>query len=346
MWHQRLLSWFLVLTALPACGSSDHVDFFQKVTRDPGFPGTPGDPAAYQSVFAYTPDPNCVPDVPRTLNRKTEVRIFTGNGVAASEINRYAGGLQRYYDFYGVSMFTRHDPIAVPLDHAITLNEGAIANYMRATAGVDPSCVNSYYPTTACEQAYGAAAFYNVKEFLHAYAEPDGNVINLVLLKRVASLDPGSDSSVLNWGIAGLGLSEALVNSGSSSDAGGDLAAILNESGYAPTVFIAVNVTDFVLREPDIVVAHEFGHAYTLEHVDPAVYGPNLMNPTASACDLSLDSSQLTTIEQQTARYGNLLAGSTYSGSELLSFTHRAPEILGIMRARVAAQALTVGAAP
>ena len=329
---------------LAACGPDQQVDFFQPVTQAPSFPGTAGDPAAYDSYFAYTPDPKCAPDVPRKLDRKTEVRIFTGNGIPTSEIQRYVGGLQRYYDFYGVTMFTRHDPISVPLDHAIVLNESAITNWMRDVAGVDPVCANSSYPTTACMQAYGGAMFYNVKQFLHAYAEPDGNVINIVLLKRVASLDPGSDyqSNLLNWGVAGLGLSQDLLNSAAGSDLGTSLASVLNETGFSPTVFIAVNLTDFVLKQPDIVIAHEFGHAYSLEHLEPAIYGPNLMNPTASTCDLSLNSDQLNTIEQQTAKYGNLLAGSQYDGPELLSFTHRGQEILDIVRARVAQRALAM----
>jgi hypothetical protein len=319
-----------------ACESGPNVDFFQEVTPAASFPGTPGDPAAYQHLFAYTPDPACAPEVPRTLDRRTEVRIFYGNGIDDHTIARYVGGLKRYYDYYGVTMFTRYDPIAVPMDHAVVFNEAAIIRHMREVDHVDPSCLDSSYPTTACEQAMGGAVFYNVKQFLRAYAEPDRTVINIVLLKRVGSLDPSPDAAELNWGIAGLGLSEELVNSQSGSDVGVSLADLLGETGFAPSVFIAVNLTDFVLREPDIVIAHEFGHAYTLEHLDPTSYGLNLMNPTATVCDLSLNASQLATIEQQTARYGNLLAGKSYDGVELLSFTHRAPELLDIVRARVA----------
>ena len=329
-----------------ACDPDQHVDFFQPVTQDRSFPGSPGDAAAYQSLFAYTPNPSCAPTVPRKLDRKTEVRIFRGNGVNPNEIVRYAGGLKRYYDYYGVTMFTRYDPISVPIDHAIVLNEAAIMDWMRDIAGVDPICLNSSSPSLACQQAMGGAMFYNVKEFLHAYAEPDRTVINIVLLKRVASLDPSPSESEMNWFIAGLGLSQELLNSAAGSDLGVSLADVLDETGFSPTVFIAVNVTDFVLKQPDIVIAHEFGHAYSLEHVDPTSYGKNLMNPVASTCDLSLDSSQLTTIEQQTARYGNLLDASQYDGPELLSFTHRAPEILNIMRARIARKALSAGAQP
>jgi hypothetical protein len=331
---------------LSACEPNPNVDFFQPVTAVPSFPGTPGDAAQYQSYFAYTPNPSCVPRVPRRLDRRTEVRLFVGNDIAPSEIGRYAGGLKRYYDFYGVDMFTRYEPIPVPIDHAIVLNDAAIADYMRDQADVDPSCLLSYTPTTACERAYGAGMFYNVKQFLRAYAEPDRNVINLVLLKRVASLDPTEENALLNWGIAGLGLSQALLDSAAESDVGISLKDILDEAGFSPTVFIAVNLTDFILKEPDIVVAHEFGHAYSLEHLDPDVYGENLMNPSAEACDLSLNSSQLDTIEEQTARFGNVLDPARYRGPEILSFTDRYPEILQIMRARVAAHASGSGGTP
>lgn len=343
-WYSRGVRFFtrVHLAALVALGSacqSETVDYFQKVTPVASFPGTPGDPAAYEPLLAYTPDPNCVPAVLRKLDRRTEIRIFVGNGVADAEVQHYAGGLRRYFDFYGVSMFTRYAPIPVPIDHAIVLNEKAIADAMR-DAGTDPSCL-TVSPTLACERAYGAGMFFNVKQFLHAYAEPDRGVFNLVLLKRVASLGPGSDpeTELLNWGIAGLGLSEELLNSAAGSDLGTSLADVLDETNFAPTVFLAVNLTDFLLPAPDIVVAHEFGHAYGLEHLEPADYGANLMNPTANECDLALNASQLTTIEQRTAAFGNLLGVGKYHGAELLSFTDRAQEILDLMRGRVAAAA-------
>jgi hypothetical protein len=320
--------------AASACTSDPQVNFFEPVTPDPTFPGTPGDPAAYQSLLSYTPNPACAPIVPRVLSRRTELRIFSGNGITMDEVVRFVGGLKRYYDYYGVTMFTRYAVISVPIDHAMVLNEQAILDRMRAS-GVDPSCASSTQPTAACNQALGAAMFYNVKEFFHAYSEPEQNVINVVLLKRIVALDPSPDAADTAWGVAGLGLSQSLVN----SDIGA-LADVLDESNYSPTVFVGVNLTDFVLREPDIVIAHEVGHAYGLEHLDPAAYGPNLMNPTATVCDLPLNLTQLSTIEQATARYGNVLDASKYPGPEILSFTNRAPEIINIVRARVAKLAL------
>ena len=320
--------------AASACDSDPQVDFFQPVVQDPSFPGNPGDPSTYQKLFAYTPDPNCAPTVPRELDRRTELRIFRGNGITMDDVVRFVGGLKRYYDYYGVTMFTRHDVISVPIDHAMVLNEQAIMDRMREN-NVDPSCASSAHPTTACNQAMGAAMFYSVKEFFHAYSEPEQNLINVVLLKRVVSLDASPDFGDLVWGVAGLGLSQSLVN----SDVG-QLAEFLDESNYSPTVFIGVNLTDFVLPEPDMVIAHEVGHAYGLEHLELANYGANLMNRSPTACDLPLNSTQLTTIEQATAQYGNVLDASKYDGPEFLSFINRAPEIIDIVRARIAKLAL------
>jgi hypothetical protein len=193
-----------------------------------------------------------------------------------------------YYDYYGVTVFTRHDVIQVPLDHALVLNSPAIADWMRKNTSEDPNCVSG----TACEQAMGAAMFYNVKEFFHAYSEPPQNVINVVLLRRVVALEADQSEAEEAWGVAGLGLSQELLNSVSGSDLGTtSLADVLDETNFSPTIFIGVNLVDFVLPTPDMVIAHEFGHAYGLEHLEPQTYGANLMNPSAAACNLPLNSS-------------------------------------------------------
>lgn len=322
--------------ALSAC-ADDSVQFFQPVTADPGFPGTPGDPASYASLFAYQPNPACAPNVPRKLDRRTEIRIFRGYGIDMEMTARYVSGLKRYFDYYGVEIFARHDVIEVPIDHAMVLNDSAISDWMRANTAEDPGCAYAYGASTACQRAIGAAMFYNVKQFLRAYAKPAQNVINVVLIKRVVALQPDQNQEELAWGVAGLGLSEELVNSVSGSDVG-SLAKTLDETNFSPTVFLAVNLVDFVLPEPDMVIAHEFGHAYGLEHLEEIPSNEdNLMYPVVNECNQSLDSSQLTAIEEATTRYGNTLLAAHDDPLGFLSFTHRAGEILDIVRRRVAA---------
>jgi hypothetical protein len=327
------------LTAL-ACGDGQQVDFFQPVTQDPAFPGTPGDPTAFQNYLAYTPDPSCNPNVPRVLDRRTEVRIFTGNDIPIEAVTRFVGGLKRYFDHYGVTMYTRYDVISVPIDHAIVLNEEAIMDWMRDVANVDPQCLYSTPPppSTSCLRAMGGGMFYNVKQFLKVYAEPMQNVINIVLLKRVAALDPSTAEMDTAWGVAGLGLSQELLDSTESSDLSVSLTDQLDETDFSPTVFIGVNLIDFVLPAPDVVIAHEFGHAYGLEHTKEGK-PVTLMTQGLKECAVSLDLTQLSTIEKSTARYGNVLTASRYSPLDFLSFNHRASEITSILRDRIARRA-------
>jgi hypothetical protein len=318
--------------------TADSVDFFQPLKQDPGFPGTEGDAAAYESLFTYVSDPACAPSVPRLLDRRTEVRIFRGNDITMADVVRFVGGLKRYYDHYGVTMFTRHDVLPVALDHAMVLNDQAILDWIRKNAA--PAAGQSI-----SAQAVGAAMFYNVKQFLRTYAEPQQDVINIVLLKRIASLDPSANEVAMNWGVAGLGLSQELLNSVGGSDVG-SIADQLNETDFSPTVFIGVNLTDFVLPEPDVVIAHEFGHAYGLEHTQATGTDDNLMDPVASQCTASLDASQLSIVEQATARYGNVADARRYSALDFLSYVHRADEISAIVQTRLAQRRLHDGETP
>jgi hypothetical protein len=164
------------------------------------------------------------------------------------------------------------------------------------------------------------------------------------MLKRIVALGADESESDTAWGVAGLGLSQELLNSAAGSDLGTSLADILDESNFSPTIFLGVNLVDFVLRTPDMVVAHEFGHAYGLEHLSSD--SSNLMYPTVNKCNQSLNTSQLSTIEKATAKYGNSLLATHDDPLAFLSFEDRAAEILDIVRARVRQHAVKVEAQP
>jgi hypothetical protein len=313
------------------CGGPP-VEFFQPITPAPGFTEAPGDPATFEELLRFDPDPACQPTVPRTLNARTEIRLFTGDGIPRESAQRFASGLARYFSHYQLSFFIRHDLLPVPLDHAIVLNTHAIEDWIRANTALGTAELSGSDASPALLEALGAAMFYNVKQFLHAYAYPKQNVLNVVLLKRIAALDPTPDEAPMAWGVAGLGLSDEVLNSLEGSDLGGDsLSTMLGEHDFTPTIFIGVLLSDFVLPAPDLVIAHEAGHAFGLEHTSSE---KTLMTQGLKDCSASLNNTQLGTIDQNPlaaaalAPLGHLPPARPTL--EELSFQHQAGRVLAV----------------
>jgi hypothetical protein len=313
----------LLFSLSAACSSAGSPPELQQInTTDPSFPGIPGDEATYDYLFQYMPLANCGPINPEALGDRTELRIFQGDGISDQDVIRYLGGLRRYYDRYGIHMFTRHSVIRVPLDHALSLNSAVLVQEVRAQTGVDLS--QSLSLTSEQTAMVGHAAFHNVIEFFNRYAIPTTKMINIVLLRQIvgSGADPG-ESQLMVHAVAGLGLSPALLASFPSTDPSAALYGWVGVQDFTPTAFIGVDVTDAVGVLPDVVISHEVGHCYGLAHDTTS---GDLMTPAETTCVLSLNDAQLATVDDATKNLALL------SGGAVAAVEDRATDIASVIR--------------
>lgn len=289
-----------------ACGSDPQPAHppgpFEPLAADRGFPGVAGNEADFESIFKYDTIAECAPMVPRLLDAKTELRIFRHNSITDADVKLFLGGLRRYYDRYGVRMFTRYKVINVPYDHILTLDLKAIIEYVSKRTSLDPASTQ----LTADQQKeltklFGEAAFFNIREFMKAYGQPRLNQVSVWLLPQIATGKGDPELEMLSAGIAGLGLSPELIDTAPPDDPSRLLYDWVGYPSFTPMAAVGVNLTRTHLRYPDFVIAHEVGHAYGLVHT---MMRGNLLNPGASSCSESLSSEQLDQIEQATRRSG------------------------------------------
>lgn len=319
------------LVTVPGCGD-DEPSLFQDVTADPSFPGVPGDEAEFAGLFAYTPLSGCTPAVSRRLEARTELRVFRGRGVSDADVRWFLGGLQRYFDHYGVRMFTRHRAIDVPLTHALTFDVDAIEAWVRRNTDVDPS----REPRTPAEeerllQAVGQAILYNTRAFVRAYGQPRRDVVNVLLLPDMVGGRVDPQLGPLAQALVGLGLSPELLAAVASDDPARLFYQWLGTGEFTPVAIVGVGRVRRVLREPDIVIAHEVGHAYGLVHRDET---DNLMNQGTLDCRLSLNAAQLDRVEQATRRVAHAPAPSTGTDARAAEIVRQVRAALRARRAR------------
>jgi len=307
-----------LVSVASGCGGDGPSSPFVTLTPDKSFPGTPGDPARHASLFSYTPVPTCAVSNPTNLGLKTSLRIFRGQGVSDAELQRFLGGLARYYDQYGVSMSTAYDVITVPIHEAMILDLPAVSALVKQMTGVDINTTDpSSLPQAQQDQvmsATGRAIMNNMRELLRVYGMPRASDINVVILPAMVSdkLDPSLASF---QGLLGLGFSPELLATITADDPARQLYDWLGVTDqFTPMATVGVGPIDRYLAYPDIAIAHEVGHAYGLVHT---MTPGNLLDQGDITCNLTLDTDQLGAIDQS-----SLTADSV--DVESLSLTARA----------------------
>ncbi len=299
--------WLAVVLAVPgACGGDDGPAFFRPLDKDARFPGNPESDSQFEALFRYDPVAECAAAVPRKLGGAKELRVFRHRSVTDADLRFFLGGLRRYYDQYGVRMFTRHLAIDVPFDHALTLDIKAITAYAQSRTKIDLRR-DVLTPAEEAEvlRLVGEAIFFNVREFLRVYGQPRLDQVNVWLLPQVAAGNPEDpDLKMLAAVVAGLGLSPELLDSAPPDDPARQLYDWVGTKSFTPAAMVGVKLVRSALRYPDIVIAHEVGHAFGLIHTTAM---GNLLNQGQLDCNLALSAAQIDQVEQVTRRAVHVL---------------------------------------
>lgn len=251
----------MAATLLPSCGGDE---IFVDITRDPRFPGEPAALEAFSHLLEYEPAPACEPRSATPLNLSFELRVFRSPEVSMEDVKRFLGALQRYYDWFGVAFFVRHEVLEVPFSNVMNLRTDEVDAHLKRL-GLEPTPENRLQAT-----------FHNLTQFMNAYAVPARPEYNLVVVEHTSrgnfEFSDGQQRAVV-----GLGLGPRLFAKGNQVS---DIEALLKKVGlpesFTPTAFVAASNLR-VSRWPDLLVAHEFGHAVGMPHVTT---GGNLMFPT------------------------------------------------------------------
>lgn len=283
----------LAVVLLSACGDPP---LFRSLKADRAFPGQPRDRAEFDALFEFEQRPQCVLENARDLGLEGELRIFRGKRVDDEQVQRFLGGLQRYWSNYGIDCFTRYEIIDVPLSFALILDEPRLLRRIKKKTGINPLGPTTAAEDVILERAAARAILHNAIEFIGAYSVPARPAVNFVILPRMVD-DEMASADLLGGFILGLGLSPRLVQDAPESE---DLFGVLENAGipqdFTPTAFVGVDTTNRLLGDPDSLVAHEVGHAYGLPHLE--TFG-NLMHPSEfQLCAGGLDDAQLSVVSE------------------------------------------------
>lgn len=232
--------------------------------------GDGGPPAATDFYFSgYEPldlPPCSDAPLPR-IGGRADVGLVHGPGLTDEDVAWHTRGLQRFYAPYELR-FEAAGPLRSIDDSAIIVATDQDVEQALLAAGIPLDRDLTDEETERAIDAVLEVLFRPLRRFMNAESIPAAERVDVVVLPQVVG--PGFAQQLLSGGVAGLGLSPAVLERLAESDAGdADLfyAEVLGlDEPFTPVVFLAHELIVAAIPTPDPIVAHEVGHALGLLH--------------------------------------------------------------------------------
>jgi len=220
----------------------------------------------YFRGYAAQPLAACANFVPTTrkVSGKKEISFFLGGSTVDTSVRAEGQSLQRYFEPYEITFFTRQAGSSSGLTYALnatTAQLNALPAQLGIVAGQKPTASQQ----SALDKATGDLLFADLRAFIRSQSSPPRKSINVVVIDQIASPDV---AALFKGGvIAGLGLSPTLFKNVAADDASKDLFELIGVGeDFTPTLFVGHEDVTRLAKSPDVIVAHELGHAMGLQH--------------------------------------------------------------------------------
>jgi len=232
------------------------------------------------------------------VSARRQIDFFLGNVVADDNARAEGQFLQRYYQTYDLTFFTREPAAPAGLEYVLDASTAQLAA-LPAQVGIAPGATPTPEQQKALDKATGDLLFAGLRSFVRGQSNPPRTSISVVVLPHIAS--PDVAASFQGGVIAGLGLSPTLFKNVAANDPSKNLFDLIGlGEDFTPTLFVGHADVVALAKSPDVIVAHELGHAMGLQHTqDPG----NLMTQFAAsnACIPGLDDAEIAVLKSTAA---------------------------------------------
>jgi hypothetical protein len=243
------------------------------------------------------------------LAARREIDFFTGPTTVDAYVRAEGQFLQRYYEPYELTFFTRAPAAPAGFAYALSASSAQLADIARQV-GLAPGMQPTPEQAKALDKATGELIFADLRNFIRAQSSPPRKSINVVVLAHIAS--PDIAAQLQGGVIAGLGLSPTLFKNVVAGDPSKDLFDLIGlDEDFTPTLFVGHADVVALAQSPDVIVSHELGHAMGLQHT--TAKGDLMTQYGASnACVPGLTDDEIKVLQSTSARLGVPAAGCAW----------------------------------